>query len=50
MNNIDSHINVNFQFLSNEINLGFVATTVLEIKAKTSYSTKDKTRETASIV
>ena len=34
--NINSHINVNFHYLSNEINQRFVAITVFELQAKTS--------------
>ena len=33
-NNINNHINVNFYYLSNETNPGFVALTVLELWAK----------------
>ena len=35
MYNIDSHINVKFYYLSNEITPGSVAITVLELYAKT---------------
>ena len=34
--NVNFHINVNFHYLSNEVNLRFVAITVLELEAKTS--------------
>ena len=36
MDNINSDINVNLYYLLNEINLGFVALTVLKLQAKTS--------------
>ena len=34
MDNINSHINVKFYYLSNKTNQRFVAITVLELKAK----------------
>ena len=42
MDSINSHADVDFLYLSNEINSRFVALTVLELKAKTFLLTKIK--------
>ena len=36
MDNIENHINVNFQYLLNETKQRFVAVTVFDLQAKTS--------------
>ena len=44
------YINVNFHNLPNEINLRFVAITVLELQAKTYFINKDITKKTVNLL
>ena len=50
MNNINSHTNVNFYYLSNKTNQRFVAITVLELQAKTYFINKDITKKTVNLL